>query len=90
MISAIATLAGLLLTTVMTGVVFAVRQEGRINAHGQLFIEREKQANLQYAALLTQITQATKQAEQQHSAVTVRLDHIEGGLQQLLMNQPES
>ena len=38
-------------TGLIGAVVFAIRQEGRINAHDQLFQEREKLANERHADL---------------------------------------
>ena len=37
------------------GLVWAIRQEGRINAHDQLFAEREKQADERHAEVLKKL-----------------------------------
>jgi hypothetical protein len=50
-----ATLGG----TVIAGVVWAVRQEGRLNAHDALFEEREKQTNERH----TEMAESLKRIE---------------------------
>ena len=40
--------AGLSGVTALSGLIWAIRQEGRINAHDALFVEREKQAELRH------------------------------------------
>ena len=41
--------------TAITGIVYAVRLEGRVNVHDQLFVEREKTANERHEDLRTDL-----------------------------------
>lgn len=54
-----ATLGG----TVIAGVIWAVRQEGRLNAHDALFDEREKQAQERHDALSNSLERIEKKLD---------------------------
>lgn len=54
-----ATLGG----TVIAGVIWAVRQEGRLNAHDALFDEREKQAQERHDALSDSLERIEKKLD---------------------------
>jgi hypothetical protein len=51
------------ISTIVVGVVWGVRLEGRVNTHDQIFAEREKQGNDRYEEIIRRLDRIEKKQD---------------------------